>query len=93
MKAKLFIGHNKGQRGLKLVSHIVGKHFEGATLANAKGFYKGEFEPVVTVELLSTAPEGDNFKAKVRALAIELRTVFKQQTVLIEFAPVGIEFV
>ena len=93
MKAKLYIGHNKGQRGLKIVSKVVAKHFEGATLANAKGFYKGEFEPVVTVELLSTAPHGDNFKPRVKALAAELRTALVQQCVLVEFTEVGIEFV
>ena len=91
-KVVIYVGHNKGKRALKAVAKIVGKHFDGATISEAYGFFKGEFEPVVRVELLSTAPQGDNLKLRAKALGRELREVFKQNCVLLETTAVGISF-
>ena len=57
--------------------------FEGCTIIRAKGFYQGQEEDTVQIIILA-----DNYE-RIKACAQELRSSFRQQSVLVISAGVG----
>jgi hypothetical protein len=65
---------------------LVGRYFEGFTILDAAGFYKGKPESSKVIEVLGTAEDLD----KVKALALDIREQYRQAEVWITSEPVNL---
>src|SRR5437588_2803 len=73
------------ERDYRMIEKIVrvDHAFQGCTIIRAQGFYQEEEEDTVQIIILA-----ENYE-KIKACAQELRTTFRQQSVLIVSAGVG----
>ena len=71
------------------IERIVGRHFDGFTILNARGYFRGESELSVTIEIVGTPAD----KAKVYALAEDIRRTNAQYSVLVTEQRINATFV
>lgn len=68
---------------------IVSEYFQGYTVYNAVGVWKGETESSITFEII-----GDEFdRIKILELSTRLRDKFEQESVLVTEEPVTANFI
>ncbi len=70
----------------------MGKHFDGATLQEAIGFYKGEREKSLIITLINCCrweKPKDQFLGGVNNLVLELRCELGQESILVEHSSSG----
>ena len=88
MKARLYIGENRTDTGEKtnktVVAVLVSGFFDGFTVLEGTGYWKGTYENVVIVEICSDAAD---FTTKVTELGLALKGTFNQEAVLLETMP------
>lgn len=58
---------------------LIARYFDGFTLVNAMGFYKGESESSIVIEIIGSVADAP----KVRTLAQDIREQYRQQEVWI----------
>lgn len=70
----------------------MGKHFDGATLQEAIGFYKGEREKSLIITIANCCrweKPKDQFRKSVNNLVLELRRELGQESILVEYSSYG----
>ncbi len=80
---RLYVGIPSDGQRTPTVDQLVSRYFDGATLSQTLGLWKGEIENSETVDILATA--GD--LQKIVSLAGDLRHVYGQDAVLVTWAP------
>ncbi len=93
---RLYIGLslNIDKKGIKIrdLENILVKHFDGATLQEASGFYKGQRERSLIITIINCCrweqPE-DQFLERIKHLADELRHELDQESILVEYTASG----
>lgn len=89
--ARLYVGlsSDTDKEGIETsaIENIMRKHFDGATLQEATGFYKGRREKSLIITIInccSWEQPQDQFLKRIKLLASELRHELDQESVLVE---------
>lgn len=93
---RLYIGlsSNINQEEIEIedIENILGKHFDGATLQEAIGLYKGEREKSLIITIANCCrweKPKDQFRKSVNNLVLELRRELGQESILVEYSSYG----
>ena len=94
--ARLYIGLSSDidKEGIEIrdIENILGKRFDGATLQEATGFYKGQREKSLIITIINCCrweqPQ-DQFLERIKHLATELRHELNQESILVEHTSSG----
>jgi hypothetical protein len=91
---RLYIGLSSNINQVKIedIENILGKHFDGATLQEAIGFYKKEREKSLIITLINCCrweKPKDQFLGGVNNLVLELRCELGQESILVEHSSSG----
>jgi hypothetical protein len=72
-------------RNFEQTIQLVAKHFDGFTVLHADGFWKGQAEHSLVIEILPPVKIGDGeARTQVEKLAHAIRKQNKQQTIMIQ---------
>lgn len=70
------------------IIEIVSRYFDGFTLIPCLGYWQGKPENTIIIEIIA-----ENAMPQIRAIAKEIRTANKQQSVLISWSQIGYTFI
>jgi hypothetical protein len=74
------------------VENILLKHFDGATLQEANGFYKGQREKSLVIKIInccSWEKPREQFLESINNLVLQLRDKLGQESILVEYSSSG----
>ncbi|MGB2691952.1 MAG: hypothetical protein WBB48_11490 [Thermodesulfobacteriota bacterium] len=93
---RMYIGlsSNKDQEEMEIVDveNILLKHFDGATLQEANGFYKGQREKSLVITIInccSWEKPREQFLESINNLVLQLRDKLGQESILVEYSSSG----
>jgi Protein of unknown function (DUF3574) len=72
----------------EFLENVVSKHFQGFTLTQATGYWKGEKEEMFRLEIIAEIEDYE----KIQIIALHYKNQFKQDSVMIEQMPTTVEF-
>lgn len=89
-KAIYFVGADNTTKKLDrtAIANTFASHFEGFTISDAVGYWKGEQEPSARIEVLTDEPA-----QKLQEIARTLCTLLSQEAVLLEIERNEYEFI
>lgn len=89
-KAILYIGHNNATKTLETqnICAIVSEHFEGFTTEQVTGYWRGQKEDTLKVEIVT-----DSSDSKIVALCKELRVKLSQEAIMLEIVESNVAFI
>jgi len=90
-KAYIYIGSNNETHRLELnrIKEVISSKFDGFSLAEITGYWKGTEEKTAKVEIIIE----DSQELKIVSLCKELKTELSQESILVEFLESNIAFI
>ena len=80
-------------KNVNTIINTVERYFEGFTLIEGIGYYKGNRECSLCIEILITGETPYNFKERIKSICSEINTFNKQECCLVECIQCTYQFV